>query len=280
MIVAESRLRAPYEIQNFHNRTLGLPYAPKEGRLSYEAIQAAQDKGGGYTQGPWDGGYIGDNIVTMGVDVASVRNLHVRISEHINDTEKIALFFGEVESFDDLPKLMQMYRVHMACIDHLPEGRLARSFAEQFPGRVYLVSFATQGQNDVLTIEEDQRRVSIRRTEACDTTIQLVRSHRNLLPLDLPEFYVEQMQAPVRYVEKDEMDKVTVGYRSTGSDDYFMAELYDLVATELFCYRVYVELASFEEITTLDDHLDFERSRLLDPDAPYHPGPPDQYRPF
>lgn len=278
-VIAESKLRTPYEVQNFHNRTLGQPYAAKEGRLSLEAIQAAQNRGGGYTQGPRDLGYKGDKMVSMGIDVASVRELHVRISEHITDHEKRALFIGTVDGFNDLPFLMEAYGVHMAGIDHLPEGRLARSFAERYAGRVYLVSFATQGQKDVLAVEDDQRRASVRRTEAMDATINMIRTQRNLLPLDLPEDYVEHMQAPVRFLEKDEMDKVTVGYRSVGPDDFFMAETYDIVAVELFWLRVLVDDASREQISTLDDLAEFERSQLGRPgEAEYRPGLPDEYR--
>ena len=68
-----------------------------------------------------DLGYKGDKLVTMGVDVASVRSLHVRISEHVNDSERKALFIGEVPSFNELPALMDNYGVHMCAIDHLPE---------------------------------------------------------------------------------------------------------------------------------------------------------------
>ena len=58
----------------------------------------------------------------MGVDVASTRNLHVRISRHLSDWQKTALFLGEVDSFQELSRLMLIYRVQMAAIDHLPGG--------------------------------------------------------------------------------------------------------------------------------------------------------------
>lgn len=43
--------------------------------------------------------------------------------------------------------------------------------------------------------------MSVRRLEAIDPTLEMVRALKNLLPLDLPEGYVGQMQAPVRFVE-------------------------------------------------------------------------------
>lgn len=276
-IVAASKLRKPFEIQEFHNRTLGEPFVQEEGRLSKEAIAASQSRGN-YSMGPMDEAYVSDKLRTMGIDVASVRNLTIRISEHDDDGTKRALWIGEVSSFNDLPRLMDIYGIHMAVIDHLPEGRLARAFAEMYPGRVYIASYATERQEDVLKLDAEQRRVSVRRTEAHDAVIHLVRMQRNLIPLDYPEEYVEHMQAPVRFVERDELDKVVVAYRATGPDDYFQAEVYDVVATEVFWARQLVDDAQREQISTLDDHLEWERSDLgnLEAEVPYHAGPQTQ----
>ena len=74
-IIAASKAKEPYKVQVFWNKDLGLPFAPKEGRLSREAIAAAQRE---FVQAP---GYDGDDLITMGVDVASTRSLHVRIKQ-------------------------------------------------------------------------------------------------------------------------------------------------------------------------------------------------------
>jgi hypothetical protein len=111
-----------------------------------------------------------------------------------------------------------------------------------------------------------------------DATINMIRTQRNMIPVDLPSGYVEHMQTPVRFIEEDEMDKLRVGYRSMGPDDFFMAELYDLVATELFWMQVLVNEARREDVLPLDDLFDFERCRLgTYEDAEYRPGPPDIY---
>src|SRR5207237_786192 len=68
-------------------------------------------------------GYHGANLVTMGVDVASVRALNVKISEHVGDGVKRTLFLGTADSFDEVATLMRVYNVHMAGVDHEPEGR-------------------------------------------------------------------------------------------------------------------------------------------------------------
>lgn len=278
-IIAASRKRAMYQIQVFQNKDLGLPYAPAEGRLSREALAAAQSAGNGYTMEP---GYHGPNLVTMGVDVASARDLNVRISEHINDYTKRALWIGTVSSFDHLALLMERYQVNMCAIDHLPDGRLSRAFAERFPGRAYLVSYDSNpnpSDSRVLKVDEEMRHARVRRTEAIDSMTEMIRSQHNHLPADLPEHYVEHLQSLVRRTEEDDLGKRSVRYVRMGSaDDYAHAEVYDLVATELWWYRQGVEEAQRAVYQPLENLMEFERSNLSDygDEGEYLPGGHDE----
>ena len=263
-IVKASKKRAPYERQVFFNKDLGLPYAPAEGRLSKEAIAAAQSAGGGYALAP---GYVGSNPVTMGVDVASTRNLNVRVSEHFAEGKKRALFIGEVEDFTELDAIFNRFQVNMACIDHLPEGRLARAWAERHPGQIYLVAYdttPTPKTADVIKVDDDMRFVQVRRVEAIDAMTEMIRTQKNHLPIDLPEGYVGHLQALVRTSEQDELGKVTVVYRKTAEDDYAHAEVYDIVATGLWWRRQGLEELEEDVYTPLDDMIEFERSHLGD----------------
>jgi ribosomal protein S27AE len=273
-IVAASKKRVGYERQAFFNKDLGVPWAPEEGRLTRAAIAAAQSLGD-YTM---PDAYTGDNLVTMGVDVASTRALHVRISEHVSETSKKALFLAAVDDFHALDHLMTRFNVRMAAIDHLPEGRLARAFAERFPGRVYLVAYNTTTRPrspDVLTVEDDMRFATVRRLEAIDAMTERIRAQRNLLPWDLPDEYADHLRALVRTVENDPVGSPRVSYRATGPDDFAQAEVYDVVATDLWRYQQLVADYTRETFTTLDEHLDFERSNLssYDDDMRYSPGP-------
>lgn len=275
-VVEASRRTSPAAIVSFHNRDLGLPYAPKEGRLSLEAIQAAMRPTVHLVEGA-----VTDNVVTMGVDVASTRALNVRISEHLTDNTKKALWIGEVDSFNELDRLMTRFGVNMAAVDHLPERRLAMTFAERHPGRVYLVSYGTRDQKDVMHVDEDRRHVSVRRVEAIDALGEGIRSQRNLLPEALPEGYTAHLQALQRRVEEDEEGRKVVRYIATGPDDYAQAETYDIVANELWWYRNLVDAENRQELRPLDDLLEFEREDFNAPasDAEYRPGPDDEYRP-
>jgi hypothetical protein len=265
-IIQESKERAPYKVTVFHNKDLGEEYAPEEGRLSAAALAAAERK---YLMSE---GYVGNGLVTMGIDVASARDLNVRISLHNDDKTKGALHIGLVSNFNDLGDLMDRYGVKMACIDHMPENRLAKGFAERYAGRVYLVRFAGPNAHDVLTVDDESRAITVRRTEAIDATFQMVREQRNQLPLDRPTDYNQQMMAPIRFVERDELGRVTMGYRSTGPDDYAMAEVFDMVAAEAWRIRQNVEEAQREVLTPLDDLMEFRRGALHESDDFYSPG--------
>ena len=266
-IIRNSKKTRPYESQAFMNKDLGLPFAHAEGRLSPEAIAAAQRDDIEMVEG-----YQGGAIVTMGVDVASTRPLSVRISEHLPDGRKKALWIGEVRDFNALEPLMDRYSVSMACIDHLPEGRLARSFAARFPGRVYLVAYS-QTQGEVLKVKEAENLVTVRRIEAIDAVMEMVRSQRNLLPRVLPEGYVDEMRALVRVTREDEVGRMTVQYRSGRPDDFAHAEAYDLVAWEAWRIR---QAVGHEVIQPLDEMLEFERADFNDyddgEDETYSPG--------
>ena len=269
-IVKASLRKEPYMVQVHRNKDLAEPDDGEGNRLTREEIAAAQRDFARVA------GYDGMNTVTMGVDVASTRALTVRISEHLDLQTRRCLWVGEVDSFDEVALLMERYRVNMACIDHLPEHRLAMGLAERFPGRVYLVGFAQQ--RDVLAIEPDQRRVMVRRTEMLDATFEQIRLQRNLLPADLPETYVAEMMSPVRKVERDEFDRVTVRYVKTGSaDDYAMCEGYDMIASEVWYLRQGVDEIQRDVLHRLEDSLEFRRSALNDPENDYYysEGPDD-----
>lgn len=280
--IKASKEKAPYKQQVFFNKKLGLPFAHSDARLSKDAILAAQNAGEGAVQVP---GFQGGDLITMGVDVASVRNLNVRISRHLEEEgqeRKIGLFIKEVENFDELAKLMDRYSVKMCVVDHLPEGRLARTFAERFPGRVYLCALTGPNPRSPKVMEPDHemRFTTVKKVEALDGTLELIRNQRNLLPLDLPDDYIQNMQAPVRVVEEDEeTGKKEVTYKIVGPADFAMAELFDVVATEVWWHQRFIDDASREDIRPLDDLMEFQRSHLVDYDdrSGYHAGGSEDY---
>jgi hypothetical protein len=265
-LIEASQEQVAYKRQIFYNRDLGEPWEAEGARLTPAMVAATQR---GYLQAT---AYDGMRPVMMGVDVASVRALNVWVTEQLSDTQNRVLYLGLVDSFDELAKLMDRYRVVMAAIDHLPEGRLARAFANRFAGRVYIVSYSSDQQKDVLSVDDQQRRASVRRTEAIDALQERIRAQREYLPQDLPDDFVRQMCANVRSVEQDDVGRVKVLYRADGPDDWAQAGVYALVAADCWWIRQQV---GQEQITSIDEmeQLGFERSTLRDDSMQYSPGP-------
>ena len=286
-LIESSKKRQPHLAKIFFNNDLGLPYAEQSHGLDRTSIAAAISAGTSFNGGvpmAMVQGYNGNNVVTAGIDVASARALTIRISEHLDPPgtrgRKRALFVGSADTFYEVAQILDRYNVHLACIDAAPEERSARGLAAHFPGRVYLTRYATQ--LDPIRIDRETRLVSVRRTGALDAMIEVMRSLRNLLPADLPSDYVEQMIAVRRTVTRDSFDRTVVSYESRGADDYFHAEVYDLLATEVVRDELdYQRRVQGEgELIFLDDYLDYPRSNLsiYDEEPEYSPGPPDEYR--
>ena len=270
-LIAASEDRTPFKRQIFFNRDLGLPWESSDARLTPSLIAACQRR-----ELVQQANYVGESLVVAGIDVASTRDLNIWISERPGDGHHgRVLFVGPVDSFEGAARLMDRFRVGMAVVDHLPEGRLARAFVERFAGRAYIINYGTDAQRDVLTVDAEQRRASVKRTEALDAAFERIRSMRELLPMDLPKGFVSQMCANVRCVERDDVGRVRVVYRASEPDDYAQASVYATVAAELWWVQRQVEHR--EEVTSLDEMTDsaFERSTLGDEDADdeYSPGP-------
>ena len=284
-IIQHSKQRKTYEVQRFWNKDLGMEYASAGGRITDEVLLAAVTAGGGYRMPE---GYNGTNPVTMGVDMASTRDANVRISEHLAEDDKRALWIGTVGNSDlaqflhALGDLLVRYKVNMVSIDHLPDGRVSRALGNMFPGLVYVTAITDSRQEQILKSDEQLMTASVRRTEAIDAMISMMKAQRNRLPGndldDLPESYAEQMKSLQRFEEEEEeTGKRTVGYIATGPFDYAMAEVFDMVATELWWMRQQVESYFRKQTSTLDEHLStFERSDLDNPESTdYRSGPPE-----
>jgi hypothetical protein len=273
-IVASSRKTRPDQREAFYNRDLGEPYAPAEGRLSFDQVQACVDE-----QLRPLRSLRSDRFVTMGVDVASVRGLNVVIEETLDEYRGRRVFVGEVEddpvrgsAFDQLCALMDAFGITMACIDHAPEGRFAQAFAAQFPGRVYLAGYYSpqpgQRTPNAWHVDDQERYVGLWRTRAIDATLERFRTRSvELPPLDLlPGDYPAQLGALVRRNVELPNGNIRVDYVRTGADDYAHAEVYNLAAIELAWRRVGLEMATEPlQLVAGDDYND--------PDMPvYRPG--------
>jgi hypothetical protein len=286
-IVRSSRVTKPGDVEAFFNNDLGVPYSPSEAALKAEDIIAACQRGGVMHHG-----YAGASPTTMGIDVASERDLHARIdeqlpAEHPNvPNPRRALWMGPVKDFHQLADLIAAFNVHLVAIDSMPERRSARALQATFPGRVVLVEYDDDDRAEPIKVSEmtDEHhpllppgiplKVRVNRTEGMDAMMDSIRQQRNWPLADPPPNYQAHLLAPKRRTkEKPSGRKVRV-YVSTGADDYAHAEVYCLVATELWRARVGVmqQRAAYDDRHLADETLGFKRLDLQGDVDSYDPG--------
>lgn len=262
-LIRNSKRTRPDEVEAFHRRDMGEAYAPAEGRLSLEAVRACVRPELRPEQA-----VVSHALKTMGVDVASARACNVTIEESLDDEHAIGrkVFVGTVggtanDVFRELCRLMEVFGVHMCCIDNEPDGMFSRAFAARFPGRVYRADFFTPApgarkEADVWNVLDDEQFVSLWRTRLYDATFERYRLQRVLLPpLDFidPDFPTHlgnlyrrkveiQAAAGKRRGVQASTDMGTgrfrVDYVRTGPEDYAQCEAYNVAAIELYWRRV------------------------------------------
>lgn len=279
-IIVASRSTKPMEVEAFENNDLGRPYSAVESGLDAGTIIAACSLGG-----PMLAGATGQFPVTMGVDVAGERDLNVRISEQLpaDDPQmpnaRRAIWIGTVSSFTEVEHLMHLYGVAMCAIDARPETRMAKSLRAAFPGRVVLVEYDAKNESESIKIESGEAGTplegvpllaKVNRTEAIDAMMDSIRQRWNIPLADPPQNYVAQLRALKRKIVISQTGKVSRVYVTTGTvgDDYAHAEVYDLVATELWrMARGIAALRADDGRMVPDEELGFRRVRLAEGDV-------------
>lgn len=230
-IVVASRATRISDVETFHNADLGIPYAAADAMLTDDDLDRAMAMGYDEPFNTYEGRY----PVTMGVDVASERDLSARITEHHPDGTRKMLKVWEPPDFEDVAKQMDRFRVSLCAIDSQPERRSAKAVAAAFPGRVVLVEYLDDPRSAAWNFKPEEAMVQVNRTEAIDAMMDGVRDGSNVMLKQEAPHYRDQMKALKRRIEEDAKGRPRKVYVKTGQhgDDYAHAEVYDLVAKEL-----------------------------------------------
>lgn len=208
--------------QVFWNSKMGLPYVPAGSNLNRllldncKADYLLQSKCEQHT--------------SMGVDVG--KRLHVRISSRTDDGKRKAEYIGVVNTFEELPPLMERYKVRFCVIDAYPETHKAKEFQAANRG-VWLCRFPSTANINVFRLNDDDMVIDADRTQIFDQLVASVDKGDLILPKNVVfiDDYYEQMQAPVRMY--DEVKDRYYWSEGSKADHYFLAEVYDLLASYL-----------------------------------------------
>ena len=274
-IVKDSRARSLAKIEVFHWAVLGEAYAPADARLTDAHLDSACSQG--YAEPFGDigqGGYRGRRPVTMGLDMASERDLSCRISEHGDDGIRRAIYLGEPRNMEEVTDLVERFRPAVIAVDSQPERHAARGLEAAFPGRVFLVRYDQNVEADAIKYDEKRNVYSVNRTEAIDSMMDSIRGGWNAPLQNPPAVYRGQMKAMVRKLEEDSRGRPVRRYVTTGNvgDDFAHAEVYDLVATEILGQLEYAHAHTDAEGPIDPEDLGVDVPSLDSGDVSYRPG--------
>ncbi len=179
---------------------LAEPYTPRGGGLTDDVLDACR-------RDYLHGSTLAEETV-LGCDVGSVLHVVVRGPRHPETGERPQRFADQVDTWDELARMMILYRVRIAVIDALPETTKAREFqAHHAPGRVWLAYYVAQKTGlkalDPWIWRPDEGVVDLDRTRTLDGTFADLYDGSITLPAnarDAAEYYTH-MKAPIRIVE-------------------------------------------------------------------------------
>jgi hypothetical protein len=215
-----------------YNQDLGEPYTPRGGQLTDTILDDCRRD---YAHAP-----VVNESTVMGVDVGKV--LHGVIRSPLPPGEGTGVreqrWAGEIDSFDELGRLMRRFNVKTLVVDALPETTKAREFQAAWPkGVVWLAYYVNQKigtkHADPLQWDADNGVVNLDRTRALDLTFsRFYPPQTNTLPAnarDIKDYYAH-LKAPVRILETDPSGQPIAKYIESAPDHLAHAENYCMVA--------------------------------------------------
>lgn len=224
-LIESSKQTSEWEVQQFYNQNLGLPYEPKGAKITEQDISACKRD---YFI-PFKIDKEKSKGCFIGIDVGRV--LHIVIME-----EKRIVFIGEKETFEEVNNLINEYNVKVGVVDALPETRKAQELANRFRGRILLSYYS--GIKEVKEGEWfkfEAQKVNTDRTLSLDMTVNKIKTQEIEVPKNIDDYllFKSHLKNLIRVVEESQGNKVAE-YIQTGDDHYFHALNYANLAQSIF----------------------------------------------
>lgn len=226
-IIEGSKTLADWELQQWYNQSLGVPYEPKGAKIDDSVFEAAKRD---YTI-PFKQSV---ERVYMGVDVGKVLHTIIRTKTRI-------VWIGEVKDFEgpvnSLEALFKEFNVKGAVLDALPETRKAQEFAAKFKGRVSLCWYGgVDKPKEGEWFNRDKEKVSTDRTISLDVTSAELRNQGLELPKNLDSYkdFKDHMKNLIRTITENTKGEKRAEYVETGPDHFYHAMNYAKIAAKTF----------------------------------------------
>ena len=233
-------------IAEVYNSKLGMAYIAAENRLTVADVLrcCGQDAMAMSSEGP----------CAMGVDVG--RELHVVVGKRVSEKARKIIYLARVGDFADVYDIGKRFGVKSAVIDMEPETRKAREFQRSAPYKVFLCDYQERLKVSE-RLDEQSGVVTVRRTEICDRTHELVTTP-GLLEIprmceEVKQFAIEMSNIAKTLEEDSKTGIKRYCYRKLGDDHYRHALNYFELAIN--------GLPQEPEITMTDSLFDEKQNR-------------------
>jgi hypothetical protein len=199
--------RTTTNLQDFYNLKIGSAYIEAENRLGVEEVLYLCGSGGIESSNP--------GPCSMGVDQG--KDLHVVIGRRGLDRPDSLIHLGVYRDWEELDRLMDVFKVQRCVVDALPETRNARAFAERHRAKVYLNYYQIGVKGGTAWNDKDFT-VACNRTESMDESHNQVLFRKLFLPkrCGIVEEFAQHLHNVAKKIEEDE---------DTGSKRYVYVKL-------------------------------------------------------
>jgi len=214
-------------IKDFYNFCLGEAYGGENVPLNRDILLSCiQNK---YELEPSGRGTI------MGVDQGDF--LHVVIFKKEKSGEARLVHTEVLDSFDDLPNLMDAYEVKFCMIDALPNKHSARKFALMYAGKVWLVYYNEMQKEFIKWVRDAEKReyrVVVNKMESLDRMADRFKSNLVILPRLTAEIdlLIRHLCNWARDKEEKPDGRVVWVYKKLGADHLTMASNYAMLGID------------------------------------------------
>jgi len=226
----------PQRVAEFYRSDLGLPYTPKGARIRREDLQMLVRRGLHHRKFCHEYTY-------LGADVSQARGTCYVITRIEPPGKRVTIARGIVKTPQDLRPIFKRYNVAVAVIDYLPETVAVRELVGE-PGHTTKV-FAARAQTSPASAlwrrsESIPFMISYNRNDCmAEVMEQFLTGRRVLAEEDITdEEYVEQLCTPIKAESEDALGNKMYVFPKLGTDDYFFAEVFNWLATQIKPGRV------------------------------------------
>jgi Phage terminase large subunit gpA, ATPase domain len=224
-LIEASRSTNPFERQQFHNSSLGLPYLEEGAGVTTATLEACMDNPEAWPE---------EGELAMGVDVGRV--CHYVVRRRVAD-RYFLIDVGTMDSLHDIGRLIRHMGIRRCVVDANPETHAARELQAGFPGIVSLCYYSESTPHR----RHERGAYHVNRTFEIDEVVSRFATGSNRVSTQDRYAggkvranrgeYFRQLMGETRIYERDSTGNPVARYRGGGNSHWLHAEVYCSLAS-------------------------------------------------